>query len=139
MNIYERARREVNIPRKDGRRQKYAANRYKQQIDRAHADDQLVPVIGRIVSRRTEGFGHLEDAGRDDLMVEMLVLAGASRITGSSPKRPSEWLASGWPSTGLVTRSSRSDLSYPDLLGVNELHGGQYRSLVQVTGPLRVV
>jgi hypothetical protein len=26
-----------------------------------------------------------------------------------------------------------------DRLGVNELHGGQYRSLVQVTGPLRVV
>jgi hypothetical protein len=74
VNIYERARREVTIPRKDGSRQKYAANRYKQQIDKAHAEHRLVPVIGRIVSRATQGFGHLEDAGRDDLMVETLVL-----------------------------------------------------------------
>jgi hypothetical protein len=74
VNIYERARREVTIPRKDGSRQKYAANRYKQQIDKAYVDYQLVPVIGRIVSRPTQGFGHLEEAGRDDLMVEMLVL-----------------------------------------------------------------
>jgi len=74
VNIYERARREVTIPRKDGRRQKYAANRYKQQIDKAHIEHLLVPVIGRIVSRSTQGFGHLEDAGRDDLMVETLVL-----------------------------------------------------------------
>jgi len=74
VNIYERARREVTIPRKDGRRQKYAANRYKQQIDKAHVDHQLVLAIGRIVSRPTQGFGHLEDAGRDDLMVETLVL-----------------------------------------------------------------
>jgi hypothetical protein len=74
VDIYERARREVTIPRKDGSRQKYAANRYKQQIDKAHADHQLVSAIGRIVSRPTQGFGHLENAGRDDLMVETLVL-----------------------------------------------------------------
>ena len=74
LNIYERARREVNIERKDGRRQKYAANRYKQQIDRGYAEHQLVAAIGRIVSRRTEGFGHLEAAERPDLMVETLVL-----------------------------------------------------------------
>jgi hypothetical protein len=74
VDIYERARREVTIPRRDGTYQKYAANRYKQQIDKAYADDQLVPTIGRIVSRRTQGFGHLENAGRDDLMVETLVL-----------------------------------------------------------------
>ena len=72
--IYERARREVTIERKDGRRQKYAANRYKQQIDTAQADHRLVSAIGRIVSRRTQGFGHLEDAERPDLMVETLVL-----------------------------------------------------------------
>jgi hypothetical protein len=74
LDIYERARREVTIPRKDGRRQRYAANRYKQQIDRAHADHQLVSAIGRIVSRHTQGFGHLEDAERPDLMVEALVI-----------------------------------------------------------------
>jgi hypothetical protein len=74
LDIYERARRKVTIERKDGRRQRYAANRYKQQIDRAHAEHQLVAAIGRIVSRRTEGFGHLEEAERPDLMVETLVL-----------------------------------------------------------------
>ena len=74
VEIYERARREVTIPRKDGSRQKYAPNRYKQQIDKAHADHQLVSAIGRIVSRPTQGFGHLENAKRDDLMVESLVL-----------------------------------------------------------------
>jgi hypothetical protein len=74
LDIYERARREVTIPRKDGRRQRYAANRYKQQIDKGHADYQLVSTIGRIVSRPTQGFGHLEAAERPDLMVETLVL-----------------------------------------------------------------
>jgi hypothetical protein len=74
VEIYERARREVTIPRKDGRYQKYAANRYKQQIDKAHAEHRLVAAIGQIVSRPTQGFGHLENAGRDDLMVETLVL-----------------------------------------------------------------
>jgi hypothetical protein len=74
VDIYERARREVTIPRKDGSHQKYAANRYKKQIDTAYADHQLVSAIGRLVSRPTQGFGHLENAGRDDLMVEALVL-----------------------------------------------------------------
>lgn len=74
LEIYERARREVTIPRKDGRRQKYAANRYKQQIDKGYANGQLVSAIDRIVSRPTQGFGHLEEAERPDLMVEALVL-----------------------------------------------------------------
>jgi hypothetical protein len=74
MEIYEVARREVTIPRKDGRTQRYAANRYRQQIQRAYAEDQLVEAIGRIVRRRTQGFGHLEAAGRHDLMLETLVL-----------------------------------------------------------------
>ena len=74
LEIYERARSEVTIPRKDGSRQKYAANRYKQQIDKAYGDGQLVSAIDRIVSRHTQGFGHLEAAERPDLMVETLVL-----------------------------------------------------------------
>jgi hypothetical protein len=74
MEIYERARREVTIPRKDGHRQKYAPNRYRQQIERAYAEGQLVDAIGRIVRRRTDGFGHLEKAERPDLMLETLVL-----------------------------------------------------------------
>jgi hypothetical protein len=74
LEIYERARSEVTIERKDGTRQKYAATRYKQQIDKAYHEGGLVPVIASIVRRRTLGFGHLEDAGRPDLMVETLVL-----------------------------------------------------------------
>lgn len=74
MNIYERARREVTIPRRDGTRQRYAAVRYKQQIERAHGEHDLVSAIARIVSRRTQGFGHLEDANRPDLTLETLIL-----------------------------------------------------------------
>jgi len=77
LEIYERARREVTIPWRDGRRGKYAAVRYKQQIERAHAAGQLVSAIGRLVSRPTEGFGHLEEAERPDLMVETLVIDAA--------------------------------------------------------------
>jgi hypothetical protein len=74
LELYDRARAEVTIERKDGRRQKYAANRYKQQIDKGHDDDALVPTVARIVRRPTLGFGHLEEAGRPDLMLETLVL-----------------------------------------------------------------
>jgi hypothetical protein len=74
LEIYEVARREVTIPRRDGTRQKYAAVRYKQQIERAYSKGDLVAAVTRIVSRRTEGFGHLEEANRPDLMVENLVL-----------------------------------------------------------------
>lgn len=72
--IYETARQEVTIPRSDGTRQKYAAIRFKQQIDRAQADGRLVNAVERIVERRTDGFGHLEAAGREDLMLETFLL-----------------------------------------------------------------
>jgi hypothetical protein len=74
LNIYERARDEVTIERKDGTRQKYAANRFKQQIDKGREEGTLVPIIARIVRKPTLGFGHLEAAGRHDLMLENLVI-----------------------------------------------------------------
>jgi len=74
LEIYERAREEVTIERSDGRRQKYAATRYKQQIDKGRADGTLVPTIASIVKKPTLGFSHLEEAGRPDLMLETLVL-----------------------------------------------------------------
>jgi hypothetical protein len=74
MNIYEVAREEVTIPRSDGGEQKYAAVRYKQQIEKARENDELVPAIARIVRKRTTGFSHLERANRPDLMLETLVL-----------------------------------------------------------------
>src|SRR4051812_47093820 len=58
LEIYERARAEVTIERSDGRRQKYAANRYKQQIDKGRDENSLVPTIAKIVRRPTLGFGH---------------------------------------------------------------------------------
>jgi hypothetical protein len=79
LEIYERARAEVTIPRSDGTQQKYAANRYKAQIDKGYEEDTLVPTIARIVRRPTLGFGHLEAAGRSDLMLENLVLDASKR------------------------------------------------------------
>jgi hypothetical protein len=74
VEIYERVREEVLIPRKDGGQQKYAAVRFKQQIDRGHEGGTIVLTVARIVRRSTIGFGHLEKAGRDDLMLENLVI-----------------------------------------------------------------
>ena len=75
MEIYERARREVTIPRSDGRRQAYAAVRYKQQIEGVKDNkSMLVTVIANIIKKRTSGFDHLAEANRPDLMVENLVL-----------------------------------------------------------------
>lgn len=74
VEIYDRAREEVTIPRKDGSRQRYAPNRFKQQIDKGHEEGMIVPTVARIVRRPTLGFGHLENAERPDLMVETLVI-----------------------------------------------------------------
>ncbi|MBA2239985.1 MAG: hypothetical protein H0W09_01875 [Solirubrobacterales bacterium] len=72
--IYERARHEVTIERKDGSEQRYAATRFKQQIDRGRSDGTIVSTVAHIVRRRTVGFGHLEAAKRPDLMLEVLIL-----------------------------------------------------------------
>ena len=64
IEIYDRAREEVLIPRKDGSMQKYAAVRFKQQIDKAHEDGTLITTVARIIRKPTLGFGHLEAAGR---------------------------------------------------------------------------
>jgi hypothetical protein len=74
LSIYERARHEVTIPRSDGKRQRYAAVRYRQQIERGWENNELVSTIARIIRRPTLGFGHLKNAGRPDLMLETLVL-----------------------------------------------------------------
>jgi hypothetical protein len=74
IEIYDRAREEVTIPRSDGTRQKYAAIRFKQQIEKAHEDGTLVTTAARIVRKPTLGFGHLDEAGRHDLMLENLIL-----------------------------------------------------------------
>lgn len=73
-HIYETARQEVTILRSDGTRQKYAAVRFMQQMKRAHDERRLIEVVAQTVERHTKGFGHLEAAGRDDLMLESFVL-----------------------------------------------------------------
>ena len=74
IDIYERARQEVTIERKDGRRQKYAPIRFRRQIEAGHEGGMLVPTVARIVRKPTLGFGHLAAAERPDLMVETLVI-----------------------------------------------------------------
>jgi hypothetical protein len=74
LNIYEQARQQVTIQRSDGTWQKYAPVRYRQQIERAWENGELVPTIARIIRKPTLGFGHLANAGRPDLMLETLVL-----------------------------------------------------------------
>lgn len=74
VEIYERARREVTIPRSDGGEQKYAPVRYKGQIDKGWDEKALVPTIARIVRKKTVGFGHLVAANRPDLLLETLIL-----------------------------------------------------------------
>jgi hypothetical protein len=77
LEIYETAREEVLIPRRDGGQQKYAAVRFKQQIDKGREEGTIVSTVARIVRKPTKGFGHLDAAGRHDLMVENLVIDAA--------------------------------------------------------------
>ena len=72
--IYETARLEVTIEKKDGTIQHYAATRFREQIERGRSEGALVPTIAKVVRKTTTGFGHLERAGRHDLMLETLVL-----------------------------------------------------------------
>lgn len=74
LEIYERARTEVTIERKDGTKQRYAPIRFKRQIEKGREENELVPTVARIVRKPTLGFGHLENAERPDLMLETLVL-----------------------------------------------------------------
>ncbi len=74
LGIYERARREVDIPRSDGAVQKYAANRFKKKIENGYVARVLVPAVADVVRNRTSGFGHLKAANRPDLTLEMLVV-----------------------------------------------------------------
>ena len=89
VEIYDqgRARRSRSRAR-NGNEQRYAANRFKQQIDKGHDDGMIVPTIARIVRKPTDGFDHLKNAGRHDLMVENLVTDTAKPTTIFSRSRP---------------------------------------------------
>ena len=106
LDIYERSR-EVIIEKSNGTTQKYAPTRFKQQIDRAYAGDALVPAVTRVVRDTTKGFGHLAQAGREDLMSSRSWLMSRARITSSSRRRPSRLRGSASRSTGRSRRVSR--------------------------------
>jgi hypothetical protein len=73
-HIYEKARREVTFTRSDGTKQKYAAIRFMGKMKRAHSERWLVAAVSSTVEHRTGGFGRLEAAERDDLMLENFIL-----------------------------------------------------------------
>jgi hypothetical protein len=73
-HMYETARREVTIWRGDGTKQKYAPIRFKQKMDRAYSEGWLPAAAAGTVEQRTGGYRHLEEAGRDDLMLESFLL-----------------------------------------------------------------
>jgi hypothetical protein len=54
--------------------QKYAANRFRKKIEDAYVAGALVPAVADIIRNRTTGFGHLKDANRPDLTLEILVV-----------------------------------------------------------------
>lgn len=72
--IYETARREVIFTRSNGTKQRYAAIRFKRKVDRAHSEGWLVAAASSTVDHPTEGFRRLEEAERDDLMLENFIL-----------------------------------------------------------------
>ena len=74
VNLYERAKAEVRIPARDGGTRRYIASYFKRAIDDSRGRAGPVPVVARMVKTPTQGFDHLANARRPDLMVEALVL-----------------------------------------------------------------
>jgi len=74
VELFEQTKAEVRIPDGKGGQKPYVATRFKQSIDRGHKTGLIVPAVTGIVRRPTEGFSHLAEEERPDLMVETLVL-----------------------------------------------------------------
>lgn len=74
VDLYERTKAEVRIPGPEGGTRPYVASYFKRAIDNSRGTTGPVPVVARMVKSQTEGFDHLADARRPDLMVEALVL-----------------------------------------------------------------
>lgn len=79
VDLYERTKAQVRIPDKSGGTRPYVATRFKQSIDTGQRDGSIVTKVHGIVRKPTEGFNHLAEAGRPDLMVETLVLDESKR------------------------------------------------------------
>jgi hypothetical protein len=72
--LYERTKSEVRIAAPAGGTRPYVASYFKRAIDQSRGTSGPVPVVARMVKTPTEGFDHLAEAGRPDLMVETLVV-----------------------------------------------------------------
>ncbi|MHB8059576.1 MAG: hypothetical protein ACYDHO_01930 [Gaiellaceae bacterium] len=74
--IYETTGRKVTYISPSGDRKPYWAYRYLQAVRRAVENGDVVELVERIVLRRspTDGFEHLEEAGRLDLSLEAFVV-----------------------------------------------------------------
>jgi hypothetical protein len=73
--IYATAGKEVEYTTEKGERRSYWANRFRQALQRATDEDDVVGFVERLVSQPepSRGFGYLKEAGRLDLTVEALV------------------------------------------------------------------
>lgn len=74
--IYASAGKEVEYTTEKGERRAYWANRFRQALQRAVDEDDVVGFVERLVTRpeASRGFGYLAAAGRLDLTVEALVI-----------------------------------------------------------------
>jgi hypothetical protein len=73
--IYATAGKEVEYTTEKGERRRYWANRFRQALQRATDEDNVVGFVERLVTQPepSRGFGYLKEAGRLDLTVEALV------------------------------------------------------------------
>jgi hypothetical protein len=73
--IYATAGKEVEYTTEKGERRRYWANRFRQALQRATDEDDVVGFVERLVMqpKPSRGFGYLKDADRLDLSVEALV------------------------------------------------------------------
>lgn len=73
--IYATAGKEVEYTTEKGERRPYWANRFRQALQRAVDEGDVVGFVERLVAQPqpSRGFGYLADAGRLDLTVEALV------------------------------------------------------------------
>jgi len=103
--IYSRAGAEVTYISDRGERRPYWANRYRQALQRAVENDEVVEFVVRLVAEGepSRGFGYLKAADRLDLSVEALVVerfphmfsaevveAAAARLVGNGYRPAAE-------------------------------------------------
>lgn len=74
VGLYDKTRSRVKTTRSDGVEIPYTPNRFKRKIDRANAENRLVPAVAEIVKDETPGFDRLLEANEPELCVEYLVL-----------------------------------------------------------------